>query len=101
MTIDDLHSIGANDWNKGFEEGMRKGYSKAENDYHAQSENDRQSAYDCGYEVGYSKAIDDFAESVKIAVTEMDDIGAYDNPTKRVCEILEIEAEQLKEREAE
>lgn len=43
-----------------------------------------------------NKAIDDFAEVVKVAVTEMDDISAYDNPTKRICEILQIEAERLK-----
>ena len=49
--------------------------------------------------VGYSQAIDDFAEAVRTAVTEKDDIGAYDNPSKRICEILKIEAEQLKEGE--
>lgn len=43
------------------------------------------------------KAIDDFVEAVKTAVTEMDDISAYDNPTQRICEILKIEAERLKE----
>lgn len=43
-----------------------------------------------------NKAIDEFVQEVKTAVTEMDDIGAYDNPTKRICEILEIEAERLK-----
>ena len=42
-------------------------------------------------------AIDDFAEAVKTAVTEMEDIGAYNNPTKRICEILEIEADRLKD----
>lgn len=47
------------------------------------------------------KAIDDFAEAVKIAVTEMDDISTYDNPTKRICEILMIEAERLKAGDAE
>lgn len=41
-------------------------------------------------------AIDEFVQEVKTAVTEMDDIGAYDNQTKRICEILEIEADRLK-----
>ena len=43
-----------------------------------------------------NKAIDDFSEAVKVAVTEMDDIKAYDNPTQRICKILQIEAERLK-----
>lgn len=43
-----------------------------------------------------NKAIDDFSEAVKVAVTEMDDIGAYDNPDQRILEILDIEAERLK-----
>ena len=43
-----------------------------------------------------NKALDDLVEAVKITVTEMDDIGAYDNPTQRICEILKIEAERLK-----
>ena len=43
-----------------------------------------------------NKTIDEFVQEVKTAVTEMDDIGAYDNPTKRICEILEIEADRLK-----
>lgn len=44
-----------------------------------------------------NKAIDDFVETVKTAVSEMDDIGAYENIDKRFCKILEIEAERLKE----
>lgn len=43
-----------------------------------------------------NKAIDDFSEAVKVAVTEMDDIGAYDNLDQRIYEILQIEAERLK-----
>lgn len=44
-----------------------------------------------------NKAIDDFVETVKTAVSEMDDIGTYDNPDKWILEILDIEAERLKE----
>lgn len=33
MKINDLHLIGANDWNAGFEEGFRKGYNKAIDDF--------------------------------------------------------------------
>lgn len=36
-------------------------------------------------------------ETVKTAVSEMDDIGTYDNPDKWILEILDIEAERLKE----
>ena len=32
MQIKDLHNMSANDWNAGFEEGMRKGYNKAIDD---------------------------------------------------------------------
>lgn len=45
---------------------------------------------------GYNRGIDDFKEAVKTAVTEMDDISAYVNPTERICEILKIESERLK-----
>ena len=33
MQIKDLHNMSANDWNAGFEEGMRKGYNKAIDDF--------------------------------------------------------------------
>lgn len=33
MQINDLHSMSANDWNSGFEEGFRKGYNKAIDDF--------------------------------------------------------------------
>ena len=32
MQIKELHNMSANDWNDGFEEGMRKGYEKAIDD---------------------------------------------------------------------
>lgn len=33
MSVNDLHSMSANSWNAGFEEGMRKGYSKVLDDF--------------------------------------------------------------------
>ena len=33
MQINDLHLIGSNDWNAGFEEGFRKGYNNAIDDF--------------------------------------------------------------------